>query len=185
MAEAHLSEDFDTAKTVTEKLEGLSKERRERVLRWVCEGLGITNPAAPIPAVPPPAPPAKPGTAANTAVDIKTFVNAKKPKSDMQFVAVVAHYYRFEAPENLRKATITAEVVQDAARLAGRRVLQAAKNTLKNAKNQGYLDNPSRGEYAINTVGENLVAMSLPASNESSPRRGAKKSKKKAAKKRS
>jgi hypothetical protein len=33
---------------------------------------------------------------------------------------------------------------------------------LNNAKNQGYLNPAARGEYAINTVGENLVAMTLP-----------------------
>jgi hypothetical protein len=34
--------------------------------------------------------------------------------------------------------------------------------TLTNAKNAGYLDSAGHGAYKINTVGENLVAVTLP-----------------------
>ena len=38
--------------------------------------------------------------------------------------------------------------------------------TLRNAKNLGYLDGGSPGEFAVNSVGENLVAMTLPGNSE-------------------
>ena len=89
-------------------------------------------------------------------------MDAKKPKSDVQFAAVVAYYYRFDASPENRKETIDARALQDAARLAGRRRPPKPLMTLNNAKNLGYLDAPARGQFQINTVGENLVAMTLP-----------------------
>ncbi len=159
------SDDFEAAKSVFEKLKELPRERQERVLRWVAEGLGLSNPAALGQHVLPPAlghpePPSAP--ALQTATDIKSFVAAKKPRSDQQFATVVAYYYRFDAPPAQRRDTINTEVVQEATRLSGRERLTDPTSTLNNARNQGYLDRAERGEFAINTVGENLVAMTLP-----------------------
>lgn len=166
-------DDFEVAKAVFEKLKDLSRERQERVLRWVAEGVGVANPATAAPSSPASAstpahhldsthPPTLAPQAAQGATDIKSFVETKKPKSDQQFVTTVAYYYRFEAPPAQRKETINSKAVQDAARLVGRKRLTNPKATLNNAKNSGYLDNAARGEFAINTVGENLVVMTLP-----------------------
>lgn len=168
-------DDFEVAKAIFEKLKDVSKERQERVLRWVAEGLGVQNPATAGPSAP--IRPFQPDTdrpqqtgqvQAHGPSDIKSFVDLKKPSSDQQFVTTVAYYYRFEAPPAQRKDTINAKVVQDAARLVGRKRLTNPKSTLNNAKNSGYLDNAARGEFAINTVGENLVVMALPADGTSS-----------------
>ena len=60
--------------------------------------------------------------------------------------------------------------------------------TLNNAKNMGLLDSGSEaGRFAVNSVGENLVAMTLPSQADSSvtgtklksPRKSAKKTEKK------
>lgn len=60
--------------------------------------------------------------------------------------------------------------------------------TLNNAKNMGLLDRSSEaGKFEVNTVGENLVAMTLPSQSDSSakgkkpkkPKKPAKKAKKK------
>ena len=80
----------------------------------------------------------------------------------MQFAAVVAYYYRFEAPSDESLESISPEVLQNAARLANRHRLSRPRQTLLNAKAQGYLDLAERGQYRINSVGENLVAMTLP-----------------------
>lgn len=74
----------------------------------------------------------------------------------------MAYYYRFEAPAEERKDTITSEVLQESTRLAGRNRLTKPVMTLNNSKNLGYLDPVGRGSFKINTVGENLVAMALP-----------------------
>ena len=178
--------DFDVAKSINDLLEPLNDERRQRILRWVSESLGIAHaPTSRKPPVPQqaPVPPISKDTQTTNSqqprsvVDIKTFVDTKAPKSDVQFAAVAAYYYRFEAPEDKRADAITSEILQNATRLAGRSRLTNAGKTLNNAKTLGYLDSSTPGEFQLNTVGENLVAMTLP--NGSAPSAKTKKSKKK------
>lgn len=167
-------EDFDTAKAVFEKLKDVPPDRRKRILTWVAEGLGVILQAPPAPIVqptgaphPPPTLTTPPGHLPHTPpTDIKTFVATKAPKSDVQFAATIAYYYRFEAPAATKRETIDGETLQEAARLAGRNRLGNPRNTLNNAKGLGYLDSNSPGEFAINSVGENLVAMTLPGTAE-------------------
>lgn len=164
--------DFDVAKSLFDQLDGLDKERQHRVLRWVAESLGIAlhvktpgTPATNEPASFHPGAtdtPLTPQSLGSRSTDIKSFVTAKNPKSDVQYAAVVAYYYRFEAPAEERKETITSEILQESTRLAGRTRLTKPVMTLNNSKNLGYLDPAGRGSFKINTVGENLVAMTLP-----------------------
>jgi len=172
MTEPTAPTDFGAAAAVVAALKDLPKPRQELVLRWVAESLGITVPqaspaaTAPAPSIvtshseahhhAPPAAPAHP-------MDIAAFVAAKQPKTDIQFVTVVAYYRRFLAPEADRLKHITIEVAQDATRLANWDRLTNPGSTLNNARNQGYLDRVSPGKFAINTVGENLVARTLPS----------------------
>lgn len=166
--------DFDVAKALFEQLEHLEKDRQHRIIRWVAESLGITLHAKNVGGAgsieEDLAAPGTTGIRRAQASDIRTFVADKKPKSDVQFATVVAYYYRFEAPEDQRKESITSEVLQDAARLADRERLKKALLTLNNAKNLGYLDSAGRGAFKINTVGENLVAMTLPSQQGESQR---------------
>jgi hypothetical protein len=165
---------FDAAKSVSETLAGMQKTAQEQVLRWVAESLGIqlgSSPAGPHGATPYAPPPPGAGRPMSPPVtdrpkDIKTFVEEKKPKSDNQYTAVVAYYYRFEAPEGQQRETITAEALQESTRQSGWRRLTAPRVTLHQAMTQGYIDRTGRGEYRINTVGENLVAMTLPSGAE-------------------
>ena len=159
------SSDFETASAVANLLKELDRERQARVLRWVSESLGIAEPGEQ--SRPPRSegqlpPVANRADAGSSNKDIKSFVASKDPKSDNQFAATVAYYYRFEAPQNLKADSITAETLQEATRLAGRSRLGDPGKTLRNAKDQGYLDAAERGAYKINSVGENLVAMTLP-----------------------
>jgi hypothetical protein len=185
--------DFDAAKAVADQLKGLDKERQQRVLRWVAESLNLDLGA--VSATPlrsnelrqqDPAgghhQPLEP-TRQHRPTDIKSFVDAKQPKSDVQFAAAVAYYYRFEAPAETRKDAIDAQTLQEGARLAGRRRPPKPLMTLNNAKNLGYLDSPERGQFRINTVGENLVAMTLPGSGGDKPRGGSRSTRKRSSKK--
>ncbi|MCE3272242.1 MAG: hypothetical protein K0S57_2639 [Ramlibacter sp.] len=160
------ADDFDVGKAIFDQLKDLPTERQQRVLRWVAEGLGISSspsaPPAPGTIASSPAAPAASPTPAGAAVDIKTFIAAKAPKSDVQFAAAVAYFYKFEAPPAARHDTIGSELLQEATRLAGTKRLSSPRHALKNAKAAGYLDSAARGEYSINSVGENLVAMTLP-----------------------
>jgi hypothetical protein len=164
--------DFDVARALFDQLKGLDKGRQTRIMRWVAETLNlspvVSGPGAPAAAPSAPVPhedrPQEGGiaTGATRPVDIKTFVDAKNPKNDVQFATAVAYYYRFEAPEDHRKDSIVSEDLQNATRLTGRDRFKTPLLTLNNAKNSGYLDSAGRGAFKINTVGENLVAMTLP-----------------------
>jgi len=91
-------------------------------------------------------------------------VTEKNPKNDVQFSATVAYFYRFEAPQGERKNDIRSEDLQEGCRLANRKRLKNPAQTLRNAHTLGLLDKGTeRGSFTINSVGENLVAMTLPA----------------------
>jgi hypothetical protein len=170
-------DDFEAAKSVADLLKGMDAERQIRILRWVSESLGITQvlPQQREPASVNPMPDLRSPLPSVGATDIKSFVASKDPKSDNQFAATVAYFYRFAAPQHERRDSITAEVLQEATRLAGRARLGDPGKTLRNAKDTGYLDATDRGEFKINTVGENLVAMTLPGTGRATTAKVAKK----------
>jgi hypothetical protein len=143
----------------------MEKERQERVLRWVAESLNLDlgllrqregqahgSGALTEDLRAPPAGSLPSGRLPQQA-DIKTFVDTKKPKSDVLFAAVVAYYHRFEAPARSRKEAIDRQILREAARLAGRRWPPKPRATLNNAKTLGYLDSVERGQFRINSVG--------------------------------
>jgi hypothetical protein len=169
-------DDLEAVRTISTALSGFSPEEQERILRWAREKIGLA-PAARVPLEPRPAhlPAGAPPTRPDVPVppvggkDLKTFVNGKQPKSDVQFAATVAYYYQFEAPAQQRKTEIDATVLQDSCRLAGRARFNKPLATLFNAKKQGLLDSGGeKGRFTINTVGENLVAMTLPGQADAS-----------------
>jgi hypothetical protein len=162
---------------------------QQRILRWVAESLYVSlyvRSAVPHEDSPHKGPDNDQSAPLDSLrvqpLDIKSFVASKTPKSDNQFAAVVAYFHRFVSPD--RQEVISADILQDATRLAGRARLGNPLATLNNAKQQGYLDAAGRGMFRVNTVGENLVAMTLPGTGEttrptatkrSSPKKGAKK----------
>ena len=169
---------FDAAKAIVETLKDVDKQLQAQAIRFACESLGVDSPVQGRPMAGSSSMPAPPSPSANPthSTDIKQFTAAKAPKSDQQFAAVVAYFYRFEASEPERRETIDAKALEDAARKAQRKRPSNARMTLTNAKNAGYLDLVGRGDYKINSVGENLVAMTLPGNNSEAPaRRGARK----------
>ena len=156
-------DDLEAVRTLVTTLEKFDKNEQERIIRWAREKLGLAvtqlHPVTPPQLTQQHNPPSFQGP----AKDLKSFVNEKNPTSDMQFAVTVAYYYKFEAPENERKDSINSETLQDAARLSSRTRLKNPGQTLINASFNGMLDKAEeKGAYKINTVGENLVAMTLP-----------------------
>jgi len=173
-------DDLEAVRTVAAALSGFSPEEQERILRWAREKLGLAPAARNLadmrtqqphsPAAPPRhAEPAVAPHGPASVKDLKTFVTGKNPKSDVQFAATVAYFYRFEAPPEQKRNEIDSGILQDSCRLVGRSRFRHPSMTLNNAKNLGLLDRGSEaGKFAINTVGENLVAMTLPGKSDSS-----------------
>lgn len=159
-------DDLDALRSVVEALKPFDPKDQERIVRWAREKLGL-SPSGPdrhavVSSTESRTPTQLQSSDNQRLKDVKSFVDAKNPQSENQFAATVAYFYRFEAPETERKMDIAADDLQDAARKAGRERLKHPSQTLVNAHGQGYFDKADRGRYALNTVGENLVAMALP-----------------------
>jgi len=183
-------DDLAAVRTIVDTLNDFSTDEQQRILRWTMEKLGLTftSPAtypggrtsfaAPGAAV---AASTQAPSPVSVTMDIKRFIDAKKPRNDVQYAAAIAYYYRFEAPPVEKKDAITSEDLQTATRLSGRDRFASPLQTLSNAHKLGLLDRgQERGTFVINTVGENLVAMTLP---DGAPAKKAAKKKAKTAKK--
>lgn len=161
-------DDLEAVRTIVSTLEKFDKNDQERIIRWAREKLGLN-----VVQVQPQVASQNVQQAVNQQCqtpikDLKSFVNEKNPSSDMQFAVTVAYYYKFEAPINERKDSINSTTLQDAARLSSRTRLGNPGQTLINASFNGMLDkSDEKGAYKINTVGENLVAMTLPQNSTS------------------
>jgi hypothetical protein len=179
-------DDLGAVRLVVEALEGFPPEEQERIIRWAREkvGLAVISPTLPTPPLMPTLTPVVPLSGSK---DLKTFVAEKKPKNDVQFATTVAYYHRFEAPPTLRKNEINGDDLQEGCRLVGRERFTHPGQTLRNAHTLGLLDKGSQaGFYAVNSVGENLIAVALTGDgtapikkNKKRRSRGSKKSSKK------
>lgn len=164
-------DDFDAVRAIVETLTPFEPKDQERIIRWAREKLGLVEAQSPNPLTRTgEIPSVTPQPISGRSTDIRSFIDSKKPQSDNQFAAAVAYYYRFEAPEAERKLSISADDLQDSTRRVGRGRFARPAQTLVNAHGQGYLDKTDRGQYALNTVGENLVAMALPQNSGESSR---------------
>jgi hypothetical protein len=165
-------DDLEAVRAVADALDGFDANAQERIIRWAREKIGLSvAPSLPPPFSLPPSPNVSDAVlAASSGKDLKSFVAEKNPKSDIQFAATIAYFHRFEAPLTERKDEIDSKDLQDACRLAGRKRLKLPGQTLRNAVNLGLLDKSGRGTFILNSVGENLVAMTLPQGTVTSER---------------
>lgn len=161
-------DDFEAVRLVIEALEPFDTKERERIIRWAAEKLGmVTLPlasvgAASLSVVQQSSAPSVP-TGPTVSKDIKSFVSQKNPRSDSQMAAVVAYFHHFEAPLAERKDSIGKEDLIDACRKAERTRPKRPEQVLVNTYHAGLLDRAgTAGQYRLNSVGENLVAMVLP-----------------------
>jgi hypothetical protein len=161
-------DDLEAVRAVAEALKAFDPNEQERIIRWAREKLGLPQGGAASSA-------AAASAAGDTTLapsaqvvqgqDIRSFIAAKNPQSDNQFSAAVAYYYRFVAKEGDRKDSIKSADLVNATRMVNWSRLSRPAQTLGNAHAAGYLDKAAHGAYAINAVGENLVAMAMPGSN--------------------
>lgn len=153
---------FDATRDVVNRLTPFAEEERSRIVRWAMEMLGISgygsfkaSQSADF---------AEKGENVNSAAaahrDIRAFVQSKRPRSDVQFTAVVAYFYQFISPSPLQDIGI--EELKEAHRQARRKRPKSEYFSLNNAVRAGYINRAGRGRYRLNSVGENLVAITLP-----------------------
>lgn len=164
---------LEIAQRIVSELTGMSAENQGLAVRFAVETLRIDLGAYHSPARTVAAVHTNPNHTGR-AIDIKSFKAKKDPKSDQQFTALVAYYFKFEAEPSERKDAIDPDTMKAAARLAGWPQVKRWGMTLTNAKNAGYLDPAGEGRFKISAVGENLVAITMPSA-EAATRRKAKK----------
>jgi hypothetical protein len=186
MADASsIEKELEAIKAVNGALEPFEAEARLRILQYATQHLGIPTVAATSTvAVTPehaershagiPSPVSSPPK----VIDIRTLRDEKQPKTDIHMTAVVAYYLAELAPDGGRKDTITASDISKYFKQAGHPLPKQPRFTLQNARNAGYFDSAGSGAFKLNAVGYNLVAHSLPQSNDNGAtksRKGAKK----------
>ena len=171
MSETKDDQELRAIQQVIAALSDIDSEARARVINYVFQRLGISTPAVLVEAGASGAAPAHGMEAAASLarpgrrqVDIRTFGQEKSPRSVNERVAVVGYYLSELAPADERKSEISAADITKYFKQAGFPLPGAARMTLVNAKNAGYLDaGADRGTYKLNPVGHNLVAHTLPA----------------------
>jgi len=160
--------------TLVAVLEELTEAQRQRVIQFVFSRLELRKPdvsAGPL------ALPARDeeghGTgreqfgayvrraSSEPGADLRSLKEAKKPRSAVEMVTLLAYYHEHVAPE--RKNFISSEDLKPGFIQAGFKLPSGkASMTLAKAKYAGYLDQLERGLYRLNAVGYNLIAHKLP-----------------------
>lgn len=164
------TDDLEAVRILIDTLESFTPDDRDRIIRWAREKLGMPSAPEGHTSSRLPSPGLSFDGPARGVKDIKTFLTEKSPHSDRQLAAAVAYFYAFEASGADRKDSIGSQDLIEACRRAGRRRPTNAGQTLRNAAHAGYLDKAAAsGHYKLNAVGENLVAMVLPAGSEAPP----------------
>jgi hypothetical protein len=151
-------------------LSSLDDESRGRVLQYVLTRFGEAgrvqtstpsiSQALPTPAAvatPEEAPVVPPGT------DIRSLKDQKSPRSAVEMAVLVAFYAAELAPGEERRETIGTAEIDKYFKQAGYRLPSTPRLTLHQAKNAGYIDSASHGQYKLNPVGYNLVVHGLPS----------------------
>lgn len=160
---------LEAAQKIVAELAGMTSEHQSLAIKFSCETLGLLLPTSASAVATPFNTAQHPISAVigsgDHSTDIRSFTVMKAPKSDQQFTAIVAYYYQFEAKPDQRKEAIDADTMKEAARLAGRPQVERWNMTLTNAKNAGYLDAAGSGKFKLSSVGENLVAITLPSNS--------------------
>lgn len=170
MPDTNDDQELHAIQQVIAALSELDSEARARVISYVFQRLGISSPAVltetgtsgatPLHGVEGAAPAVQHG---RRQIDMRTLGQEKSPRSANERVAVVGYYLSELAPAEERKTEISAADITKYFKQAGFPLPGAARMTLVNAKNAGYLDaGAGRGTYKLNPVGHNLVAHSLP-----------------------
>lgn len=154
---------FQAAQLLHECMERIPKEMRQRALSLVLENLKTPIEQGQTQQISQENASLSYGKGTSISKNIKSFVDDKKPQTDVKYVTVVAYYYRFDAPPDDRKDTVNVKTIRESERLVQRRRMGDPGSTLSQARKAGYLDRVAPGEFSINTVGENLVAMVLPS----------------------
>lgn len=78
--------------------------------------------------------------------------------NDMEFSTISAYFFEKEAPDQMKRATIGPDHLENMCRITRRRVPANCRSTLNNAKNhKAYLKSDGTGLYLLTEEGRNFV----------------------------
>jgi hypothetical protein len=166
-----MAEDLElkAIKTIMELLKPLDETGRSRVLEYVLKRLDMTAFQAEPAIVAEQVSVGSSAFSGGPVKDIRTFTAEKQPRSANEMVALIAYYLSDLAPATEASPTVNVEMIRKYFKLAAFPMPRVPKAALTNAAAAGYLENVSRGEYRLNSVGHNLVVHGLPRSGASGP----------------
>jgi len=195
MTDVSRDDELEAIRQLVIALEPLDHDAQQRVIQYVFQRLGLSE----LPAVPEQAISARSVVPEQVSPirefperkgesqfvqDVRSFAEQKGPKSIPERVAVVAYYIQELAPESDRKSEIAVSDIDKYFKQANLPLPPTSRRALFDARNAGYVDSTGHGKYALNPVGYNLVAHSLPREGGAAPRstrRNPKKGRKRAA----
>lgn len=172
-APSEIEQELAAIKALVEALTPLSDGARQRAVDYALRTLDIhvASRRTAVTALPPePERPSVSSSDDSAPADIRTLTEQKRPRSAIEMAALIAYYLAELAPESERKASVTTEDLQKYFKQAHFKLPGAIQYTLGNAAAAGFFESAGRGEYRLTSVGHNLVAHGLPASDEPAPR---------------
>jgi len=168
--------------TIVQSLEKLGESAQNRVLDYALKRLGLSQPALSHSDQEPAEADLisslqkvrhEPEKSSGSVTDVRSFAESKQPTSANEKAAVIAYYLAELASPAERRASINQDDVTKFFKQARFPLPASPAMTLVHAKNAGYFESESPGQYRLNAVGYNLVAHRLPY--ESDSKAGAKK----------
>jgi hypothetical protein len=154
--------------TILASLEALEPEAVERVLSYIFQRLSVRkfSEGSPLPRRPvEPAsmtPTSSFGLLPTTRRDIRSFAEEKKPDTATEKAALIAFFLSELATIEERRDSIGQDEITRYFKQAGFPLPASPPMTLVHAKNAGFFEVVSAGQYRLNPVGYNLVAHRLP-----------------------
>src|SRR5260370_31994710 len=161
MADQKPDAELEAIATLLTVLEPLNRDARANVIEYVFKRLGIT---ATTTTTPKDIVPSTPSVSQAPEIlnqkithlmDIRSFREAKQPRTSSEMVALVAYYLAHLTHGDEKREVIVADDVQKYFHQADFPLPGAPRMALVHAKNAGYLDARDRGQYRLNPVGHN------------------------------
>jgi hypothetical protein len=176
-----LEQEIEAMRQIASALEPLAHDARERVMKYVASQIGLAENlftagfrsddegAIDVDTVLPDDDDTAPeNNAGRSVIDIRALVAEKRPKSAVEMATLVAYYLAELAPE--KQASVNVGDLEKYFKQGAYPLPKVVRFTLTNAKDSGYLEAASRGQYKLTPVGHNLVAHDMPSET---ARRGA------------
>lgn len=98
----------------------------------------------------------------STTTDIRSFKDAKQPRTAIEMACIVAYYLENQAKDDEQKKEISTDDIVKYFKQAPFKLPKVPTQLLISARAAGYFDSAGHGKYKLNPVGYNLVAHSLP-----------------------